>query len=318
MPDWDAVIIGGGPAGLTAAIYLGRFRRQALVIDDGTGRAERIPKTHNHPGFPGGIEGDTLVARIREQAAEYGANFLKACVTDLKREDAGFLLETSQGEIRAPFVILASGSKDNDPALPGVESAVDRGLIRLCPICDAYEVIGKRIGILGNGPKGVREAQFLTTYSDDVTLIHLDPENPLSPDDKSTLEREGIALMESVIDAVHIENDAIEAFDIGGEEHRFDVIYGALGLTPRSELAHRAGAATTDDACMKVNAHQETSVSGLYAAGDLVLGLNQISIAQAEGAIAATDIHNKLRAMEREDGRIREPLPDECPPQKAG
>ncbi len=311
MSDWDAVIIGGGPAGLTAAIYLGRFRRKALVIDDGTGRAERIPKTHNHPGFPGGIEGEKLVGRIREQAAEYGAAFLQACVTDLKRQADGFVMETSQGEIRAPFVILASGSKDNDPALPGVESAVDRGLIRLCPICDAYEVIGKRIGILGNGPKGVREAQFLTTYSDDVTLVHLDPDNPLSADDRSALEQDGIELVESVIDAVHIENDVIEAMDIGGKEHRFDVIYGALGLTPRSDLAHRAGAATTDDACMKVNGHQETSVRDLYAAGDLVLGLNQISIAQAEGAIAATDIHNKLRAREREDRRSREPAPDE-------
>ena len=92
-----------------------------------------------------------------------------------------------------------------------------------------------------------------------------------------------------------IKNDIIEAFDIGGIEHRFEVIYSALGSRPQSQLALHLGASANEEGCLSVTDHQQTSVDGLYAAGDLVRGLNQISVAQGEGAIAATDIHNRLR-----------------------
>ena len=295
---WDAVIVGGGPAGLTGAIYLGRFRRNVLVVESGQSRAWRIPRTHNHPGFPRGIEGPDLIARIHAQAEKYGAKFQEGVVTGLCKTPDG-LFEVSVGDtsIRARFVLLATGVLDHDPELPGVDHAVERGLLRICPICDAYEVIGKKIGVIGGGSHSVREALFLRSYSEDVTLIHIREEVALSSEDRRELRAANVDLIESSIDSVVIENDVIEAFDVGGTEWRFDVVYSALGTSPQSALARDAGAAVNDAGCLEVSDHQQTSLDGLYAAGDLVRGLNQISVAQGEAAIAATDIHNRLRAV---------------------
>jgi thioredoxin reductase (NADPH) len=295
-PIWDAAIVGGGPAGLTAAIYLGRFRRQVLVVDGGNSRAWRIPVSHNHPGFPGGIPGPELIDRIKAQAAEYGAAFMHAEVSALVCEADGiFALTTGYETILAKFVLLATGVVDIDPELPGVERAIERGLLRICPICDGYEAIDKKIGVIGGGSRAAREALFLRTYSDDVTLIHIRDEAALSADDRQDLRACGVELIESSIGRVAIAKDAIEAFDLGGTEHRFEVIYSALGSISQSQLARGLGVVSDQAGCLRVNDHQETSVDGLYAAGDLVRGLNQISVAQAEGAIAATDIHNRLR-----------------------
>lgn len=295
---WDAVIVGGGPAGLTGAIYLGRFRRNVLVVESGQSRAWRIPRTHNHPGFPNGIEGPDLLGRIHAQAEKYGAKFQEAVVTGLSKTPDG-LFEVSVGDtsIRARFVLLATGVLDHDPELPGVDRAVERGLLRICPICDAYEVIGKKMGVIGGGSHSVREALFLRSYSEDVTLIHIREEAALSSEDRRELRAANVDLIESSIDSVVIENDVIEGFDVGGAEWRFDVVYSALGTSPQSALARDAGAAVNDAGCLEVSDHQQTSLDGLYAAGDLVRGLNQISVAQGEAAIAATDIHNRLRAV---------------------
>ena len=296
--EWDAVIIGGGPAGLTAAIYLGRFRRSVLVIDAGDSRARRIPISRNHPGFPEGIVGAELIARTMEQASRYGAVLRSGKVRGLVHEDGVFKLDVDGEAIRAPFVLVATGVIDNEPHLPGVERAIERGLLRICPICDAYEVIDQKIGVIGEGSHGVREAQFLRNYSDDVTLIHIRPNTPLSANDHSILHEARVDLIECSINRVVIENDAIRALDIGGKQHRFDVIYAALGITPQSQLARQAGAFADEAHRLRVSAHQATSVEGLYAAGDLVRGLNQISVAEGEGAIAATDIHNRLRSAQ--------------------
>jgi len=293
--NWDAIIVGGGPAGLTAAIYLGRFLRKVLVIDSGQSRAWRIPVSHNHPGFPDGIPGPDLIDRIKAQASKYGAEFRQGEVTSLTRDGNGFAVRNGDEILRATFVLLATGVVDNDPELPGVERAIERGLLRICPICDAYEAKGKKIGIIGGGSHAAREALFVRTYSDDVTLIHIRDEASLTANDRGALRQCGVRLIESSIGRVTIANDAIEAFDIGGSEHRFEIIYSALGSTPQCKMARDLGAEVDEAGCLHVNEHQETSVDGLYAAGDLVRGLDQISVAQGEGAIAATDIHNRLR-----------------------
>jgi thioredoxin reductase (NADPH) len=292
----DAVIIGGGPAGLTAAIYLGRFRRKFLLIDGGNSRAWRIPTSHNYPGFPEGIGGAALIERIRTQAARYGAGFSSGEVTSLSRDHEGrFKVLTETGTVSTPFVLLATGVVDNDPELPGVDRAIERGLLRICPICDGYEAMGKKIGVIGGGSHAAREALFLRTYSCDVTLIHLRGAVALPSADRRMLSEANVKLIESSISRVVIKNDVIETFDIGGSEYSFEVIYSALGSRPQSQLALRLGASANDEGCLNVTNHQQTSIDGLYAAGDLVRGLNQISVAQGEGAIAATDIHNRLR-----------------------
>ncbi|MGI8841178.1 MAG: NAD(P)/FAD-dependent oxidoreductase [Caulobacteraceae bacterium] len=299
MATFDAVIVGGGPAGLTAAIYLGRFRRRALVIDGGESRLGWIPITHNHPGFPGGVAGAALLARMKAQAEGFGASIRAGSVDAIRRESGAFTLDLGDTQVRAPYVILATGARDTPPPLPDLFDAVQKGLIRVCPVCDAYEVIDKAIGVIGDGPHGAREALFLADYSDKVSLIHLGVAAHLDASARRDLARAGVTVVESAVRQVMVEGERIAALDhADGARRVFDTFYSALGMTARCSLATALGAAVSDGGCLMVNQHQMTSVEGLYAAGDVVRGLNQISIAQAEGAIAATDIHNRLRGAQ--------------------
>lgn len=292
----DCVVVGAGPAGLTAAIYLGRFRRDVLVLDAGASRAARIPLSRNHPGFPDGVRGRTLLARMRRQAETYGAHIEAARVDDLQPAGDGFRLAADGRELEARKVILATGVVDVEPPLPGVEEAVARGLLRICPICDGYETIGRRVGVIGEDAHGAREAIFVTTYTPQVTLIHGGPPDALAPDCRAELERAGVGLIEAPIDSVMLDRKRIAAICFGPERtETFDTIYAALGVRPRNQLALKAGARLDESGSLVVSAHQETSIPGLYAAGDVVRGLNQISTAEGEGAIAATHVHNMLR-----------------------
>lgn len=301
MPDdWDCVIVGAGPGGLTAAIYLGRFHRRVLVLHDGDARAGWIPTSHNHPAFPDGVGGEELLARMAAQAALYGGEVRRGRVERLSVEAGGFVLDGEAGAVRAKHVVLATGVRDVTPPLPGVFDAVKRGLIRVCPICDAYEVTGKAVGILGRGEHGAREALFLKSYTDQITLIHVGEPEELSAEHRAFLLERGIDVLESAHEDVVLDrrSGCIEAVTAGGVTRRFDSVYSALGMEPRAELAVQAGAARSEDGRLIVDEHQRTSVDGLYAAGDVVKGLNQISVAQAEAAQAAVDIHNRLRKAE--------------------
>ncbi len=294
----DVLVIGAGPAGLTAATYLTRFHRTVLVADGGVPRAGWIPLSHNMPGFPAGITGDAILARMREQAEEYGARIEAGWVTHLHRDGEGFTADLDGRAVRARAVLLATGVVDHHPDLPGVERAIERALVRICPICDGYEATDKAVAVIGHSDKGAREAAFLRTYSDRVTLIHVGPPGDLT--EREALVRLGIELVETPIETVRLEGDRVTALCWGDADRSFDLVYSALGTSPNAELAQRLGARLADDGRLEVDLHQRTSVPGLYAAGDVVRGLNQIAVATAEAAVAATDIHNSLR---REDGQ---------------
>ena len=291
--DPEVLIIGAGPAGLTAATYLARFRRRVLVADGGAPRACWIPVSHNLPGFPQGITGDAILRRMTEQALEFDAVIEPGRVEGLERDGDGFTARLNGRVVRARAVLLATGVVDHHPDLPGVERAIERALIRICPICDGYEAIDKAVAILGKDDQGVREAAFLRTYSNRVTLIHVGPAEALTEEDE--LRRMGAELIRAPIDNVRLEGDRVTALSWGGTFRVFDLVYSALGTSPNAELGRALGARVGDDGCMVVDAHQATGVPGLYAAGDVVRGLNQIAVAEAEAAIAATAIHNALR-----------------------
>jgi thioredoxin reductase (NADPH) len=293
---YDAIVIGAGPAGLTAATYLGRFHRKALVLDGGMSRASWIPESHNTPGFPHGVGGEALLDRLREQSDRYGAERRAGRAKTLLRGADGFVLAIDERDAdapviaRAPFVLLATGVVDRLPALEGVEDAIRAARVRLCPICDAYEATGQRIAVLGDGEHGAREAAFLTTYSADVTLLDLRPD--------AAREGDGVfARLPVTLADVAVGPDAVTVAVAGQARRTFDCLYLALGFDSQQTLARQAGAVLDADGRLTVSAHQQTSVEGLYAAGDVVRGLNQIAVATAEAAIAATDIHNQLRAL---------------------
>ena len=171
----DCLIIGAGPAGLTAAIYLARFHLDLLVVDGGRSRAAMIPCTRNHAGFPEGISGAELIGLMKEQAQKYGAKIVEDFVTRLDKDDDLFRATWGSGSVQARSILLATGVTNRRPPMDEElhDDALSRGLIRYCPICDGYEVTDKKVGVLGNGHHGVAEAVFLRGYTADVTFIAL-------------------------------------------------------------------------------------------------------------------------------------------------
>jgi thioredoxin reductase (NADPH) len=291
----DVIVVGGGPAGLTAAIYLGRFRRRCTVLEDGHSRAQWIPKSHNIPGFTAGVGGSDLLSALREQALQFGAQIQRAHVSSLDATEGVFSLKYDGRQIYARHVILATGVRDHLPAIGGVSEAVLRSVIRLCPICDAFEAIDKHIAVISDGPRGEREAAFLRSYSAHVTLLDLgkSPATRSSSTLSGGIERIPIHLAD-----LNVRPDGV-TLNTAAENRRFDVVYLALGCSPQQDLARSVCASRDEQGILQVNSHQQTTVPGLYAAGDVVRGLNQVIVAAAESAIAATDIHNKLRTTDR-------------------
>lgn len=299
-PILDCLVVGAGPAGLTAAIYLARYRRSFLVMDAGASRAAWIPTSHNHPGFPDGIGGAELLGRIRDQAERYGAAIRTACpVRTLRGTPEGrFAAETEGGPVEARTVLIATGVIDLEPELPDLFDAVQRGLIRHCPVCDAWEVIDDSIGVIGHDSHAANEALFLRDYSADVTLLSLGRPFELEAGRRRALEDAGIVLVDAAVNEVVTEGSRIARLEMrDGAALAFDTLYSALGCAPRNELARQLGAEMTPDGLLLTDSHQQTSVEGCYAAGDIVEGLNQIVVAMAQAARAATAIHQRLRGQ---------------------
>jgi len=304
--DYDCLVIGGGPAGLTAAIYLVRYHLALKVVDAGNSRASWIPCTHNHAGYPGGINGKELLGKMREQAQMYGASIETGRVTRLDKIDGGFQAEWGSGPVTARTVLLATGVTNRRPPMDEDvhDEAMSKGLIRYCPVCDGYEVTDKKVGVIGSGKRGVAEAVFLRGFTEDITLVAPDREHDLGPDDRERMEAFGIKRIDGPCSEISISDDCITLATPYGE-HAFDSVYPALGSDTHTELAEQIGATIAEDGTLPVDDHQRTNVPGLYAAGDIVKGLDQISHAMGEGGVAATTIRNDIA---KETPIIRERL----------
>lgn len=296
----DCLVIGAGPAGLTAAIYLARFRLRIGVVDAGKSRAAMIPRTHNHAGFPGGISGKDLLARMRSQAGEFGVGVTGGLVETLSRDGDLFVATSGEETWSARSVLLATGVVNNAPPIaPEIhDAALARGLLRYCPICDGYEVTDKRIAVIGTGTHGSKEALFLRMYSQDITLIAPDGDHALPDEERGRLDDAGVIVRNGPCSSLRIDGDRIFVH-VADESLAFDTVYPALGSVIRSELAVMLSAEASEDGCLIVDSHQRTSVAGLYAAGDVAKGLDQISHAMGEAGLAATTIRNDLAQKRR-------------------
>jgi thioredoxin reductase (NADPH) len=298
--DLDCCIVGGGPAGLTAAIFLARFRRRFVLLDAGDSRASWIPRSHNHPAFPQGINGFELLERMREQLGEYDAMPHRAMATALSREPDGRLrVGTEAGDLVARLVILATGVRDRLPPVEDAVNHVREGAIRQCPICDGYEIMGRRIAVLGHDANAAGEALFLSTYTDDITLVTMGEPLDLGADDRARLREAGITVLEAPLAGLSCEPGDVEVRLADGTELEFFAVYSGLGMDPNTALARQLGVRLTPEGRFITDEKQRTSEAGVYAAGDAVTGLNQIAIAMAQAEVAAVDIHNALRREER-------------------
>lgn len=289
----DCLVIGGGPAGLTSAIYLARYRRNVMVIDSGESRAALIPETHNYPGFAAGVSGKKLLKLLTAQAGNYGVKIAHDRVEHLQESGDGFTATASGRTISTKRVVLATGLVDRALEIPGLRPAIAEGLVRYCPICDGYEASDQRIGVLGKADIACSKAIFLRTFSKSITLLAADGE-PAGDKVCHELRDAGVRLPAAYAVGFERKRREIVAVMSDGSRQAFDVIYPILGCDVRSELAAALGARQTEIGCIEVGAHQQSSVEGLYAAGDVVSDLHQIAVGTGHAAVAATHIHNSL------------------------
>ena len=292
----DCLIIGAGPAGLVAAIYLSRYRRSVRLFDSGESRAMNIPLSHNVAGFPDGISGVDLLERLRLQAQNAGVVIEKAKINKLEKTPQYFIANVGNRQIKSYSVLLAAGAIDNvTPANLPIE-ATWNGQVRWCPVCDGYESTDRTVVLIGEARQGVEHALFLRTYTRELSLVIPQDRGALGRTGRQQLKSAGIKLIEK-----SPEHATFSKPETGNQLHfsdgsslAFDVLYPMTGGHARSSLATGMGVRCDKHGAIKVGAGQQTSIRGLYAAGDVVCSLKQISVAVSEGAIAATAIHGKL------------------------
>ena len=295
----DCILMGAGPAGLTAAMYLRRFHRDPLVLDAGNSRARWIPESRNCPGFPQGLSGVDLLQRLHDQARQYDVDVVTAEATAITR-DGGFLVDTADGRrFAAACVVVATGIVDRLPAMDDVEQAVASGAIRLCAICDAYEETDHRIATFGPPADALAHAVFLRAYSARVTAIADGADFDAAQ--RAQAAAGGIALLHGT--GLAFDGRRCLCRDADGHEHAFDTVYPVMGSRSRSTLATALGAEVDEGGELRVDRAQMTSVDGLYAIGDVVSALNQIAVAYGHAAVAATAIHNRLPPRPRDGSR---------------
>ncbi len=295
-PLLDCAIVGGGPAGLTAAIYLARFRRDTVLFDRGGSRAMMIPLSHNHAGYPEGISGQDLLARMADQAQQYGADLRSGNVESIVREGENWRLGVGESSVLARTVLFATGVDNRFPDIPRPihDAALNAGQLRYCPICDAFEATDQRIAVVGAESHGVAEALFLRTYSAQVTLYTL-VECELHEKDRANLAKVGVTWDPRPVERYAFDDDAVRLHFAGGAVAEADTLYPALGSDPNIELIEQLGFRLDGERCVLTDSHQRMGIRGLYAAGDVVAALDQISVAMGHAAVAATAIHNDLR-----------------------
>ncbi|MBF9070778.1 NAD(P)/FAD-dependent oxidoreductase [Streptacidiphilus fuscans] len=287
----DAAVIGGGPAGLSAAIYLARYNREVLVFDTGHGRSTHHQVNHNYLGFPDGIATVDLRKLAEEQLARYpNAGIAHHRITDVRGDaERGFTLYAQGGSWRARTLLLATGVLDHFPHFPGWEAYVGRSMF-WCITCDGYENRGRRILVVGHTDAAAGEAMQLHALTDRVQLLTNSRADGISPRFRRRLESAGIPVIHDRILGHEGDDGLLRAITThGGLRLELDALFSIQGATPETVLAGKLGVRLADTGYVAVDTEQKTSVAGVYAAGDITaLHSHQVTAAVHEGAQAAS------------------------------
>lgn len=292
---YDVVIVGGGPAGLSAALVLGRCRRKVLLCDDGQPR--NGPARAAHGFFTRDGASPAELRRVgRAQLAPYGVEVLDVTVLDVERAPpAAFLVHLPGGRtVAARKLLLATGLKDELPPLPGCEEMYGTSVFH-CPYCDGWEQADKRLAAFGSGRGTIEMALGLTTWSSDVVLLYDDDELPPA-DAREQLALHGVALYTTRVSALEGRHGRLERvrFVDGTAIHR-DALFFHTPCAQRSALLARLGCAFDDKGFATKGPLEESCVPDVWVAGDASVDLHSIAVAVAEGYKAAVAIHQSLR-----------------------
>lgn len=291
---WDCVIVGAGPAGLSAAVYMGRFRRSTLVLDGQDGRWSYGQVNDNYLGFPRGVRARRLHALGRAQAERFGVTFQDALVTGIGEQAGGYRLQYRGGEAEARTVIWAAGVRDRWPAFQGVRRLVGKHLF-WCIVCDGWRTLGRSVLLLGNTDRDVGTALQFLTYTRDLTFV-MDQERKLNARCRQKLGSAGIPVRYGRVKRVQASEERIERVVLGdGSELRPDYIFSLYGSDPRTEVLRALPVALTRSGHVRIDEKNRTNLTTFFAAGDVSDKYgHQVATAVHEGATAAMAANHVL------------------------
>ena len=296
---YDAIIIGGGPAGLSAAVYLGRFTRTVLVLDSGVGRSSFSQKNENYLGFPDGVTIRELRHLGQRQAMRFGAEFKECCVERVEKTANGFKAHTTEGDFESKTLLFATGVTDIWPNIMGIESYIGKQVF-WCITCDGWRSRNQEIICIGNTDEAATTTLQFLLFTDRITLV-ADPRlERISTGKKTALAEKNIALVYGVPQNFELDDTAKTITSLcldTGVSVPCSMLFALLGVRPNTQMAREIGIGLDEQGYIRMDDEGYTNIPGVFAAGDLTrLYTQQVASAVHAGAEAAQTMNYYLYA----------------------
>jgi thioredoxin reductase (NADPH) len=309
--EYEVVVVGGGPAGQTAALYSTRLGHSTALVDRGGGRAAMMQEVHNVLGVREETSGNEYLATGKDQLREYGCDVHRDVLSSCRREDERVVLCGSDTEYHTEYVVLATGMNDvrPDPPLP----RTGRGL-HYCLHCDAHMFVDESVYVMGYGESAAHVAGILLNFTDSVDLLTRGDDPEWSDETARILETHPIDVIHEDVTGVRNGDDGwLEALEFAdGSVREYKGGFAMYGAEYNNGLARDLGCEVNDDGTVAVGDHGQTTVDDVYAVGDLTPGHNQVPVALADGAKAGIDVHFALRDFPRDPDLVDELGPVRC------
>ncbi|UOE95987.1 NAD(P)/FAD-dependent oxidoreductase [Alkalihalobacillus sp. LMS39] len=293
---FDCVIIGGGIAGLQAAIQLGRYDHKILVIDKGGGRSELCQEYHNLLGWPDGVSGEYFRTVGRKQAEQYGVEFIFEEVKDVMKSPDGFKVIAESSIFYGKRILIATGIEDRLPPIDRIKPCLGKSIF-LCPDCDGYEIKNKKTVVIGSGNKGAGMAAVLTYWSKDILFINHD-KAPIDDKHKHILKKHNIPIYNEKVNDIQVENEShLQGVRLENGK-KIEVKHAFLAMSGskvNTTMTKSIGVERLENHHINVNPRtKETNIPHVFAVGDAIAHSQLLSIAMGDGAQAAIWIHKSL------------------------
>ena len=293
--EFDVAIVGGGPAGLSASVFLARYLHSVVLIDSGDPRNWETRGINGFLGLPS-VRPAELRARGRDEARQYDVHLVDACVDRARSvRDDHFTLTTNEGSFRAQRVLLAIGLKDVWPDIPGLERAYGE-TAHVCPDCDGFEARDKKTVVIGRGRKAVGMALNLMTWTNEIIICtNGEPAEMDGPEYCGKLDALNIPVLTERVTCARVSHGRVYCLELeNGMQLDAERIFFAIGQYPADDLGAQLGCDRDAGGHIIVHEHCHTSVRTVYAAGDIIPGPQLAIAAASDGAIAALAIHKSL------------------------
>ena len=306
----DVVIVGGGPAGLSAALWMGRYRRRTVVLDTGEGRNRYAVAAHGYLGHDGWDPEDIRAAGRRDVGRYDTVRFMVSAATAIEKTEGGFEVQTGDGTLLSRRILLALGVTDVTPAIPGFDELYGKHIFH-CSCCDGYESSDRDVLAIGWGEHAAGFALDLLDWGARVTLVTNGEEFEGDRSCEVALQRHQVEIIEERVKEFRVENGHMKSAIVeSGREIPAARAFFSIKHEPRNELALSLGCDVDEMGYLKVGPHGETSVEHVYAAGDITPGEQLVQTAAAEGAVAGIACAMSLRGKSAAAPDVPDPGPD--------